>query len=508
MVWLTYADITANTDPNGATYTTAINAAGQVIGTFTGAGGVNQFGYIAEGSTVTAIAVSGALVTAATAINGAGVVVGTYADANGTVGGFIDTAGSIAVLAGPAGVETLPDGIDAAGQVGGTLVDEATGASHGFVETAGQFTTIDVPGATATDISAMNATGEVVGQYLTSSGATFCFVDTGGAIATFAIAGASFMNPAAINAAGEVVGSYTGGDGHSHGFVYDAGSLTTLDVPGQASTILTGVNDSGEIVGNSSAGAFLDLAGAISPVAWPGAAMPATVTAVNDSGVIAGNYDAPVAGGGDAFAPRGFLAAPCYGAGTRIATVLGDVAVEALRPGARVVSAFGGSVAVVWVGRRHVACHRHPAPRSVWPVRVHAGAFAPQVPARDLLLSPDHCVYVEGVLIPVRSLINGVTVTREPVDEVVYFHVELPAHDVIFAEGLPAESYLDTGNRRDFDNGGTAGAPAAETAEGLWRSRACADHVTRGPCHAAAVARLTVRARIRQGLGWADERRA
>ncbi len=39
-------------------------------------------------------------------------------------------------------------------------------------------------------------------------------------------------------------------------------------------------------------------------------------------------------------------------------------------------------------------------------------------------------------------------------DRVEYWHVELDAHDVILAEGLPAESYLDCGNRSAFANGG------------------------------------------------------
>jgi hypothetical protein len=36
---------------------------------------------------------------------------------------------------------------------------------------------------------------------------------------------------------------------------------------------------------------------------------------------------------------------------------------------------------------------------------------------------------------------------------VTYYHVELAAHDVILAEGLLCESYLDTGNRAAFVNG-------------------------------------------------------
>jgi hypothetical protein len=81
------------------------------------------------------------------------------------------------------------------------------------------------------------------------------------------------------------------------------------------------------------------------------------------------------------------------------------------------------------------------------PVRIRAEAFGPGLPRRDLVLSPDHAVFVEGVLIPVRYLLNGATVIQEAWDRVTWHHIELASHDVILAEGLPAETYLDTGNR-------------------------------------------------------------
>ena len=56
---------------------------------------------------------------------------------------------------------------------------------------------------------------------------------------------------------------------------------------------------------------------------------------------------------------------------------------------------------------------------------------------------------------PVRYLLNGATIVQEAADRVRYFHVELATHDILLAEGVPAESYLDTGNRGAFANGGT-----------------------------------------------------
>ena len=137
----------------------------------------------------------------------------------------------------------------------------------------------------------------------------------------------------------------------------------------------------------------------------------------------------------------------CFAAGTRIATPDGEVAVEALRPGDHVRLASGGVADVRWVGHRRVWCDRHPRPHGVFPVRIRAGAFAPGQPARDLLLSPDHAVFADGVLIPVRCLLNGTTISQEPAPEITYHHVELEQHGVLLADELPAESFLDTGNR-------------------------------------------------------------
>jgi hypothetical protein len=123
---------------------------------------------------------------------------------------------------------------------------------------------------------------------------------------------------------------------------------------------------------------------------------------------------------------------------------------------------------------------RHPRPHDVLPIRVRAHAFGPGRPARDLRLSPDHAVYVEGGLIPVRYLVNGRTVAREATGAVTYWHVELPTHDVLLAEGLECESYLDTGNRSAFANGGGAVALHADFALRVWAAEACAPLVHEG----------------------------
>ena len=181
----------------------------------------------------------------------------------------------------------------------------------------------------------------------------------------------------------------------------------------------------------------------------------------------------------------------CFAAGTRVATTEGAVTVECLAVGDIVRLANGGTAPVQWLGQRRVDCRNHPMPATVWPVRVRADAFAPGAPVRDLLLSPDHAVYVDGWLIPIRTLINDTSIVQKPVATVSYWHVELDRHSVLLAEGLACESYLDTGNRDCFANAG----PLTQLYPGFGRgdgdsARACAPLLESGPVVAAIRARL------------------
>lgn len=170
---------------------------------------------------------------------------------------------------------------------------------------------------------------------------------------------------------------------------------------------------------------------------------------------------------------------PCFARGTGIRTESGDVPVESLRVGDVVVTESGQKRPISWIGHRGVDCANHPDPLAVLPVRILAGAIARGRPARDLVVSPDHSLYLDGVLARAHKLVNGSTIRRERPASVEYWHVELDTHDILVAEGQPAESYLDCGNRSAFaEHEGPIDmhprfAPAPE-AEHLWRERACA----------------------------------
>lgn len=147
----------------------------------------------------------------------------------------------------------------------------------------------------------------------------------------------------------------------------------------------------------------------------------------------------------------------CFAAGTLIRTVRGDVPVETLRFGDVVITASGAERPIVWIGHKEFDCATHPDQKAVWPIRIMAGAFGDNRPSRDLFLSPQHSVLVncvDEVLIPIRYLVNGGMIAQVPRDKISYWHVELDAHDILLAENLAAESFLDTQGRIGlFDNG-------------------------------------------------------
>jgi hypothetical protein len=139
-------------------------------------------------------------------------------------------------------------------------------------------------------------------------------------------------------------------------------------------------------------------------------------------------------------------------------------------------------------------------PEKVRPVRILAGAFGPGLPERDLRVSPDHALYINGHLIEAKTLVNGVTVIVEQnTRHVTYHHIELARHDIVLAEGLPAESYLESGNRTMFESDA---APMVLHPDFVTTSReaACAPLLTGGAIVTAARQQLLDRA---IGLGFA-----
>jgi hypothetical protein len=145
----------------------------------------------------------------------------------------------------------------------------------------------------------------------------------------------------------------------------------------------------------------------------------------------------------------------CFLPGSLIATPSGDIAVETLQPGDLVTTLEAGrpvAKTVKWIGYRHVKAGDLSGD-DAHPVRIKAGAFGENTPARDLLITNEHCVVVAGQLTPVRLLVNGRSIIVDKnINDLTYYHVELDEHGILLAEGLAVESYLESGNRSNFAN--------------------------------------------------------
>lgn len=174
---------------------------------------------------------------------------------------------------------------------------------------------------------------------------------------------------------------------------------------------------------------------------------------------------------------------PCFARGSRLLTPTGYAPVEDLKPGGLVITHSGAARPISWIGWRTIDLATHTRPQAIRPIRIRAGAIDDFTPARDVTLSPDHALYLRGQLVPVKYLVNGATIIRDSTTPAVtYFHIELDHHDILIAENLAVESYIDTGNRNAFAN--CAGTPRPNPVFGRgrqWDSRAAANLCTAGP---------------------------
>ncbi|WP_086653737.1 Hint domain-containing protein [Acetobacter malorum] len=149
----------------------------------------------------------------------------------------------------------------------------------------------------------------------------------------------------------------------------------------------------------------------------------------------------------------------CFLAGSMIRTAKGDVAVEDVRVGDLVLTVTTGQEVyqpVIWAGYQTATVRADlPDDEAGYPVRIRAGALAEGVPYKDLLITPEHCLFLNGRFVPVRMLVNGRSIFYDrTLTQYTYYHVETAQHAVIMANGMLTESYLDTGNRGTFAQAG------------------------------------------------------
>ncbi|MCR9272669.1 MULTISPECIES: Hint domain-containing protein [Mameliella] len=162
-------------------------------------------------------------------------------------------------------------------------------------------------------------------------------------------------------------------------------------------------------------------------------------------------YDVPGVGNdGSAFADAGAYEVQCFAGGTRIAVPGGTLPVAELRTGDIVDTADGIPVPVLWIGRQSGP------PRALQAVRIGAGALGRGLPLRDLVVTGDHGLVLDGTVVNAAALVDGAGIRWIPARDLparmTWYHVETEAHSVILAEGAPAETFIDFRGRRAFDN--------------------------------------------------------
>ncbi|MCA8867154.1 MAG: Hint domain-containing protein [Rhodobacteraceae bacterium] len=144
----------------------------------------------------------------------------------------------------------------------------------------------------------------------------------------------------------------------------------------------------------------------------------------------------------------------CFAVGTLIETDRGQVAVEELQVGDLVVTADHGLQPIRWIGRSPLTQRDLLARPHLRPIRIPSGSFGGGIPSRDLVLSPQHRVLLEGwqielnfgtrqVFAPANALVgsNGIKVDAT-CEDIEYLHLMFDQHEVIYSEGLASESFL------------------------------------------------------------------
>lgn len=145
----------------------------------------------------------------------------------------------------------------------------------------------------------------------------------------------------------------------------------------------------------------------------------------------------------------------CFLIGTSILTPSGPKPVEQLSIGELLCTASGREAVVKWIGRQTVGSVFDRSEQRA-PIIIEAGALGENLPHRELRLTADHALLLDGVLVQAGALVNGVSIRRmsraETGERYTVWHIETEGHDVIVAEGCAAETFVDNVSRRRFDN--------------------------------------------------------
>ena len=424
-------------------------------------------GFYSSNGTVTTVAVPGYVTTdifgadasGDTAYGVASTPSGARSDTWPPYSRFVDVGGTFTLLP----TNETPVGVDDNGDVLIDVQPTNSGApGQSFLLNHGIGTPIALPGYDV-QATAISPSGVIAGAVSPEqNGLTQYFVGRPGSYAIYDypyLSGSLGDAPTAVNDSSAV--GLNGQSGYAavvqDGVVEDVENdandelvVVALNAEGDAIVVQTGNDD--ELV--------VTPTGLTYEVDVPGASF-VHVEGITDQGEIFGSY-ATYSG---SFSAQ----LPCFAAGTLISAHAGEIAVEDVRVGELMRTAGGELRPVVWIGHRQVDLASHPKPELARPVVIRRGAFAPNLPRRDLLVSPDHNIAFEDVLIPAKCLVNGLNVVVDTAAaSVTYHHVELATHDLVLAEGLAAETFLDVGNRASLSPEANGMADFSSTVDAQW----------------------------------------
>ncbi|WP_336947552.1 Hint domain-containing protein [Asaia sp. HN010] len=142
---------------------------------------------------------------------------------------------------------------------------------------------------------------------------------------------------------------------------------------------------------------------------------------------------------------------PCYLAGTEILTESGLQLIENIPDGAKICTfdRLGNPQSLKTMthlvrASRNIDAHL-PDDLAGYPIRVKKDAIADCVPYKDLLITAEHCILLEGRFIPARMLVNGKSISYDKsFSSYTYYHLHIDEHSIVEADGLRTESYLAT----------------------------------------------------------------
>lgn len=245
------------------------------------------------------------------------------------------------------------------------------------------------------------------------------------------------MNPATVNIGALNTVNIDMGDSGTSTFTYDS---TGVNLDLSAFPTITNISQGDQInVANATSGSYEN----------------GDLIFRDSNNIVVGRFNADGLNPDDVVFEGGSMTYACFLKGTHIATPDGEKTVESLVAGDKVITASGGVATVKWLGHRTLYKSRIPAKDAVraFPILIKKDAIANNVPHADLIVSPGHHLEFNGALVPAMMLVNGQTIIQQfERRSFEYFHVELEQFDIILAEGVPAESYVDMGNRSMFQN--------------------------------------------------------